>query len=77
MSKKSTIGQSPKDRSIDIMDRFIKKNERRNKHKEHLPGRRKDKDVPIDLWPLKDQMEYWENQTDEQKLDIQIDLLWI
>ena len=68
MSKKSTIGQSPKDRSIDIMDRFIKKNERRNKHKEHLPGRRKDKDVPIDLWPLKDQMEYWENQTDEQKL---------
>ena len=45
------------------------KNERRNKHKEHLPGRRKDKDVPIDLWPLKDQMEYWENQTDEQKFD--------
>jgi len=69
MSKKSTIGTSPKDRSMDIMDRFIKKNERRNKHKEQLPGRRKDKDVPLDLWPLKDQIEYWENQTDQQKFD--------
>ena len=28
MSKKATIGASPKDRSMDIMDRFIKKNER-------------------------------------------------
>tara|TARA_R110000851_G_scaffold312066_1_gene472529 strand:+ start:1609 stop:2004 length:396 start_codon:yes stop_codon:yes gene_type:complete len=69
MSKKATIGASPKDRSMDIMDRFIKKNERRNKHKEHLPGRRKDKDVPMDLWPLKDQLEYWENQSEEQKFD--------
>ena len=69
MSKKATIGQSPKDRSMDIIDKFIKRSERKEKYKEHLPGRRKSKDVPIDLWPLKDQIEYWENQTPEQKFD--------
>ncbi len=69
MSKKATIGASPKDRSMDIMDKFIKKQERKNRHKEALPGRRKSKDVPMDLWPLKDQLEYWENITDGQKFD--------
>jgi hypothetical protein len=69
MAKKATIGDSPKDRSMDIMDKFIKRQERKNKHKELLPGRRKAKDVPIDMWPLKDQIEYWENQTAEQKFD--------
>ena len=49
MSKKATIGDSPKDRSMDIIDKFIKREEKRNKHKEILPGRRKSKDVPIDL----------------------------
>ena len=69
MSKKATIGASPKDRSMDIMDKFIKKQERKNRHKEALPARRKSKDVPMDLWPLKDQLEYWENITDGQKFD--------
>jgi len=69
MAKKATIGDSPKDRSMDIMDKFIKRQERKNKHKELLPGRRKAKDVPIDMWPLKDQIEYWENQSAEQKFD--------
>jgi hypothetical protein len=69
MSKKATIGDSPKDRSMDIIDKFIKREEKRNKHKEILPARRKSKDVPIDLWPLKDQIDYWENQTPEQKFD--------
>ena len=59
MSKKATIGASPKDRSMDLMDKFIKKQERKNRHKEALPARRKSKDVPMDLWPLKDQLEYW------------------
>ena len=69
MSKKATIGDSPKDRSMDIIDKFIKREEKRNKHKERLPGRRKSKDVPIDLWPLQDQIDYWDNQTPEQKFD--------
>ena len=69
MAKKATIGDSPKDRSMNIIDKFIKREERKNRHKEILPARRKAKDVPIDLWPLKDQIEYWENQTDEQKFN--------
>tara|TARA_R100000482_G_C5114307_1_gene142241 strand:- start:468 stop:863 length:396 start_codon:yes stop_codon:yes gene_type:complete len=69
MSKKATIGDSPKDRSMDIIDKFIKREEKRNKHKERLPGRRKSKDVPIDLWPIQDQIDYWDNQTPEQKFD--------
>ena len=69
MAKKATIGDSPKDRSMNIIDKFIKREERKNRHKEILPARRKAKDVPIDLWPLKDQIEYWENQTPEQKFD--------
>ena len=69
MSKKATIGDSPKDRSMDIMDKFIKRQEKKDKYKELLPGRRKSKDVPIDMWPLQDQIEYWENQTPEQKFD--------
>tara|TARA_B100000963_G_C22629169_1_gene673959 strand:- start:1254 stop:1649 length:396 start_codon:yes stop_codon:yes gene_type:complete len=67
MSKKATIGESPKDRSMNIMDKFIKRQEKKNRHKELLPARRKSKDIPIDLWPLKDQIEYWENRTPEQK----------
>lgn len=69
MSKKATIGESPKDRSMDLMDKFIKRQEKREKHKERLPARRKAKDVPIDLWPLKDQLEYYENMTPGQKFD--------
>jgi len=69
MSKKATIGDSPKDRSMEIMDKFIKREERKNRHKELLPARRKSKDVPMDLWPLKDQIEYWENITPKQKFN--------
>ena len=69
MAKKATIGDSPKDRSMNIIDKFIRREERKNRHKEILPARRKAKDVPIDLWPIKDQIEYWENQTDEQKFN--------
>jgi hypothetical protein len=69
MSKKATIGDSPKDRSMDIMDKFIKREEKKNRYKDRLPARRKSKDVPIELWPLKDQIDYWENQSPEQKFD--------
>ncbi len=69
MSKKATIGMSPKDRSMNIIDKFIQRSDKKEKYKERLPARRKAKDVPMDLWPLKDQIEYWENQTTAQKFD--------
>ena len=70
MGKKATIGMAPKDRSIHIMDNFIRRSEKRDKYKEQQPARRKTNDVPMELWPLKDQIEYWENQTPLQKFDI-------
>jgi len=70
MGKKGAYtGESPSDRSINLMDKFIKRSEKKNAYKDRLPGRRKDKDVSIDLWPLKDQLEYWDNMTDEEKFD--------
>ena len=67
MGKKGQIGESPKDRSINMMDKFIKRNTERTKHLDLLPGRRKDPNVPIDLWPLKDQIEYYENRTEQDR----------
>jgi hypothetical protein len=62
MGKKGYIGESPKDRSINIMDKFIKRNTERAKHLDLLPGRRKDPNIPISQWPLKDQIEYYDNR---------------
>jgi len=68
MGKKAAhSGESPKDRSINLMDKFIRRNDRRNKHIQHLPARRKSPDVPFNLWPLKDQIEYMENRTDTDR----------
>jgi hypothetical protein len=72
MGKKSAhSGESPKDRSTNLMDKFISKNANREKHQPKLPGRRKDPSVPIDLWPLKDQIEYWETRTDADRFNEQ------
>ena len=70
MGKKAAhSGESPKDRSVNLMDKFITRNERRTKHLNHLPARRKDPNVPFNLWPLKDQIEYMENRTDAERFD--------
>ena len=64
MGKKDAIsGESPKDRAMNKMEKFITRNERRNKHKDQLPARIKDQSIPIDLWPLKDQLEYYKNRS--------------
>jgi|TARA_R100000027_G_scaffold31369_1_gene23006 hypothetical protein len=70
MGKKAAhSGESPKDRSVNLMDKFITRNERRTKHLDRLPARRKDPNVPFNLWPLKDQIEYMENRTDAERFD--------
>lgn len=64
MGKKSAhTGMSPKDRSINIMDKFISKNANRTKNQPTLPALRKDPNLPIHMWPLKDQIEYWDNRS--------------
>ena len=68
MGKKSAhTGESPKDRSINMIDKFITKSTNQQKHLPVLPGRRKDPNIPIYMWPLKDQIEYWESRTDTDR----------
>jgi hypothetical protein len=70
MGKKAAhSGESPKDRSANLMDKFISKNINRDKHKPVLPARRKDPNVPVDLWPLKDQIEYWNTRTEADRFN--------
>ena len=79
MGKKSAhTGMSPKDRSINIMDKFMSRNAAQTKHLPVLPGRRKDPNIPIYMWPLKDQLEYWANRTeaDEFKSEFKTYATW-
>lgn len=70
MGKKAAhSGMSPKDRSINMMDKFITRNANREKNQPILPARRKDPNVPIDLWPLKDQLEHRETMSDADRFD--------
>jgi len=62
-------GESAKDRSINMMDKFITRNVNREKRNPIKTGRRKDPNIPINLWPLKDQLDYWENRTDADRFD--------
>lgn len=72
MGKKSAhTGESPKDRSINMIDKFITKSTNQQKHHPVLPGRRKDPNIPIYMWPLQDQLDYWENQTDSERFDLE------
>ena len=69
MGKRGYQGESPADRSINFMEKFIKRSERKQQLTDRLPARRKAKDVPMDLWPLKDQLEYWDNLSDADWFD--------
>ena len=69
MGKRGYQGESPADRSINLMDKFIKRSEKKQALEEKKPPRRKDKNIPMELWPLKDQIEYWDNLTEEDWFD--------
>jgi hypothetical protein len=64
MGRKSAyVGESAKDRSINLMDKFIKRSDNKKQVQPNLPARRKDPNVPIDLWPFEDQIEYYNNRS--------------
>jgi len=66
MGKKSAhTGMSPKDRSINLMDKFISKNAKKANQGPRQPALRKDPNIPIHMWPLKDQIEYWDTRSTE------------
>jgi len=70
MSKKSVYtGESAKDRSINLMDKFIKRSDSKKQLQQNLPARRKDPSIPVNLWPTKDQVEYYNNRSAADKFD--------
>ena len=70
MGRKSAhTGMSPKDRSAMIMDKFISKNIKREQGMPFVSGIRKDPNIPIHMWPLKDQIEYWNSRTDTDRFN--------
>jgi hypothetical protein len=80
MGKKSAhTGESPKDRCINIMDKFISRNAKREKNQPIKPGIRKDSNLPTYMWPIKDQIEYWEKRTDADRFreDFPVYSYWI
>src|SRR6056300_816704 len=69
MSKKGYQGESAKDRATNIMDKFIQRNDERKERTETKSFFRKDPNVPFELWPLKDQIDYYENMSASDKFD--------
>lgn len=71
MAKKAVIGTSPKDSSMDKMDRYITRNEQKERENLRKYGTRK-KDlskIPFDEWPLDKQLEYMEKRTPNDRFD--------
>ena len=70
MGKKAVIGTSPKDSSIDKMDRFIQREERKEQDNHRKFGKRKDwSKVAFDEWPLDKRLHYLENMTAVEKFN--------
>ena len=69
MARKGYQGESPTDRATNIMDKFIQRSDRKAARQETKPPRRKDPNIPMELWPLKDQIEYWDNMSESDKFD--------
>jgi hypothetical protein len=67
MGKKAVIGTSPKDSSTDKMDRYIQRNEQREKQNLHRHGKKDLSKIPMDEWPLKKQLEYLNNRSESDK----------
>jgi hypothetical protein len=51
------------------MDKFITRNQNKQKDQPFRSAIRKDPNIPIHMWPLKDQIEYWENRTDADRFN--------
>jgi len=61
--KAAYTGESASDRATNIMDKFIKRNNNKNQVLQNSTARQKDPNVPINLWPFKDQIEYYNNRS--------------
>ena len=65
MGKKAAhTGMSPKDISVNAMDKFISRNDRKREIEFQRLGRYKHESQAIDLWPMQDQIDYYEKNCD-------------
>lgn len=65
MGKKSAYtGASPRDIATDLMDRFITKNDRKKRSHLYQHGQQRMESLPIELQPLKAQLEYYDTNRD-------------
>jgi hypothetical protein len=69
MSRKGYQGESATDRATNIMDKFIQRNERKKDNEQVRPHHKQDPNVPMELWPLSEQIEYWASLSDGQWFD--------
>lgn len=72
MGKKSAhTGMSPKDISINAMDKFISRNDRKRDSDFQRLGRYCHEDQPVDIWPLQDQINFYD--TNKQRIVFELD----
>ena len=65
MGKKAAhTGMSPKDISVNAMDKFISRNDRKREIEFQRLGRYKHESQAIDLWPMQDQIDYYEKNAE-------------
>lgn len=69
MGRRGYQGESARDRATNIMDKFIQRNERKKEQLEVKSIRRKDPNIPFELWPLKDQIEFYDNMSESERFD--------
>ena len=69
MAKKAVIGTSPKDSSTDKMDRYIQRNERKERQNLRRHGKKDLSKIPFNEWPLKKKIEWTNSRTDADKFD--------
>lgn len=67
MAKRAVIGTSPKDSSIDKMDRFIQREERKEQSNLRKYGKKDLSKTPFNEWPIDKKLDYYNNRSEADK----------
>jgi len=67
MGKKAVIGTSPADLSVDKMDRFIQREERKEQENVRRYGKKDLSKTPFNEWPIDKKINFYENRSDADK----------
>lgn len=58
-------GESPTDRAAGLMDKFIRRSEKKRASAIEKYGKQYRKGTPIHTWPLGEQIDYWDSLTED------------